>query len=114
MLTAGHCVYDIHSTHRMVSSLNFAPGMDGHGKPYGVMQWQNVRILSQFQAQVCSLGPKLREHPASSCRCMRTLPYGKTQHAGLRTESPGQGAFPCCCSCTCFESDGHVAYMKCK
>lgn len=61
----------------MVSSLNFAPGMDGHGKPYGVMQWQNVRILSQFQAQVCSLGPKLREHPAFSCRWMRTLCMGR-------------------------------------
>lgn len=52
VLTAGHCVYDIHSTHRMVSSLDFAPGMNGHGKPNGVVQWQNVRILSQFQSQV--------------------------------------------------------------
>ena len=52
VLTAGHCVYDIHSTHKMVSSLNFAPGMNGHGKPNGVVQWQNVRILSQFQGQV--------------------------------------------------------------
>ena len=52
VLTAGHCVYDIHSTHKMVSSLDFAPGMNGHGKPNGVTQWQNVRILSQFQSQV--------------------------------------------------------------
>ena len=52
VLTAGHCVYDIHSTHKMVSSLDFAPGMNGHGKPNGVVQWQNVRILSQFQSQV--------------------------------------------------------------
>ena len=67
----------------MVSSLNFAPGMDGHGKPYGVMQWQNVRILSQFQAQVCSLRPKLRVHPALSCSCMRIALNVQTQHAGL-------------------------------
>ena len=52
MLTAGHCVYDIHTTHKMVSSLDFAPGMNGHGRPNGVVQWQNVRILSQFQSQV--------------------------------------------------------------
>ena len=52
VLTAGHCVYDIQTTHKMVSSLDFAPGMNGHGRPNGVVQWQNVRILSQFQSQV--------------------------------------------------------------
>ena len=52
VLTAGHCVYDIHSTHKMVSSLDFAPGMNGPCKPNGVGHWQNVRILSQFQSQV--------------------------------------------------------------
>ena len=58
MLTAGHCVYDIHTTHKMVSSLDFAPGMNGHGRPNGVVQWQNVRILSQFQSQVAQFCPQ--------------------------------------------------------
>ena len=68
VLTAGHCVYDIHSTHKMVSSLDFAPGMNGHGKPNGVVQWQNVRILSQFQSQV----RLLNQHAMNDMRAAHT------------------------------------------
>lgn len=70
VLTAGHCVYDIHTTHKMVSSLDFAPGMNGHGRPNGVVQWQNVRILSQFQSQVGSAAhilPSARPESTTCC-----------------------------------------------
>lgn len=52
VLTAGHCVFDIHTTRKMVSSLDFSPGMNGPTRPNGVARWQNVRILQQFQAEV--------------------------------------------------------------
>nr|QOL01128.1 putative extracellular protein CSOL_052 [Pseudococcomyxa simplex] len=51
VLTAGHCVFDIHTTRKMVSSLDFSPGMNGPTRPNGVARWQNVRILQQFQAE---------------------------------------------------------------
>lgn len=54
MLTAGHCVFDIHSTRKMVSALNFSPGMDGSNHPNGVAQWKSVRVLQQFTAEVPS------------------------------------------------------------
>jgi hypothetical protein len=52
VLTAAHCVFDIHTTRRMVSALNFSPGMNGNGHPFGIAQWQNVRILQQFSSEV--------------------------------------------------------------
>ncbi len=52
VLTAAHCVFDIHTTRKMVSALDFSPGMNGRTAPNGVARWQNVRILQQFQAEV--------------------------------------------------------------
>ena len=52
VLTAGHCVFDIHTTRRMVSALNFSPGMNGPGHPNGVAQWKSVRVLQQFTSEV--------------------------------------------------------------
>ncbi|BDA46549.1 probable glutamyl endopeptidase [Coccomyxa sp. Obi] len=51
VLTAAHCVFDIHTTRKMVSALDFSPGMNGRTAPNGVARWQNVRILQQFQAE---------------------------------------------------------------
>lgn len=52
VLTAGHCVFDIHTTRKMVSNLDFSPGMNGNGHPNGVARWKSVRVLQQFTAEV--------------------------------------------------------------
>ena len=63
MLTAGHCVFDIHSTRKMVSALNFSPGMNGNSHPNGVAEWKSVRVLQQFTAEVRScLSPSHGSH----------------------------------------------------
>ena len=82
-------MYDIHSTHKMVSSLDFAPGMNGHGKPNGVVQWQNVRILSQFQSQVSSF--------IATCHAKRAAYAALTQVWG--TAGPPEDGVAQACQC---------------
>lgn len=68
VLTAGHCVFDIHTTRKMVSALNFSPGMNGNSHPNGVAQWKSVRVLQQFTAEV----PEplyFSVNPENSCNC---------------------------------------------
>ena len=48
VLTAAHCVFDIHGTRKIVSAIDFSPGMNGPGHPFGVHNWQTVRVLQQF------------------------------------------------------------------
>ncbi|KAK9839188.1 hypothetical protein WJX81_000049 [Elliptochloris bilobata] len=48
VLTAAHCVFDIHGTRKIVSAIDFSPGMNGAGHPFGVHNWQTVRVLQQF------------------------------------------------------------------
>ena len=59
VLTAAHCVFDIHGTRKIVSAIDFSPGMNGPGHPFGVHNWQTVRVLQQFtnEARTQTISP---------------------------------------------------------
>ncbi len=46
VLTAAHCVFDVEGAHGAMTNLKFAPGRDGAATPFGIMDYETVRISS--------------------------------------------------------------------